>query len=174
MTAEPYDRPFIPAAEKRGGDHRHGDDGEAGRLRHPRQHHARGRCGETAAHRAHRPQMVLLGADVRCVPDARLHRQRASPAFWSRAGARRRTQRHSASCGSRTSSATAPMRRRRSSITAPGPSASARKAAASRTIIEMVQLDAARLHHRLGARRCAQRCAQASWHARTAAPSRRS
>ena len=44
---------------------RHGDDREAGRLRRARQHHARADAAAATASTAHRPQVVLLGADVR-------------------------------------------------------------------------------------------------------------
>ena len=64
---------------------RHGDDREAGRLGRPRQHHARG-AGRRRRLRDHRPQVVLLGADVRRLPRARaaaggpdLLRRRARP-----------------------------------------------------------------------------------------------
>ena len=56
---------------------RHGHDGEAGRLRRARQHHARRTAGGRRRVRAHRPQMVLLRADVRWVPRARAGAGRA-------------------------------------------------------------------------------------------------
>ena len=64
---------------------RHGDDREAGRLGRARQHHAR-RARRRRRLRDHRPQVVLLGADVRRLPRARaaargpdLLRRRARP-----------------------------------------------------------------------------------------------
>ena len=54
----------------------HGDDREAGRLRRARQHHAR-RAGRRRRLRDHRPQVVLLGADVRRLPRARPGSRRA-------------------------------------------------------------------------------------------------
>ena len=64
-----YDGRSVPATQKAGLTHRHGDDGKAGRLGPARQHHAR-RAAMAAGYRLDRPQMVLLGADVRCLPDA--------------------------------------------------------------------------------------------------------
>lgn len=64
-----------PAADRSGqqvgADVRYGDDGEAGRLRRPRQHHARG-PGRLRPRRpsssADRSQVVLLGPAVGCLP----------------------------------------------------------------------------------------------------------
>ena len=78
-------------------DHRHGHDGKAGRLRRARQHDARLSAGRGRTRRrlpAHRPQMVLLRADVRRLPHARLHGQ--GPQLLPRPAhqARRAAQRH--------------------------------------------------------------------------------
>ncbi len=47
--------------------HRHGDDGKAGRLGCAREYNG-GRAGGRRRVSAHRPQVVLFGADVRCFP----------------------------------------------------------------------------------------------------------
>ena len=68
---------------------RDGDDREAGRLRRPRQHDDRGRAQRRRPRsrvRDRRPQVVLLGADVRCLPGPGADRLRASPASCCRAG----------------------------------------------------------------------------------------
>ena len=63
-------RPVEPARRRQDRrDVRHGDDREAGRLRRARQHDGRGTDGRRVP--ADRPQVVLLGADVGRVPDAR-------------------------------------------------------------------------------------------------------
>ena len=76
-----------PALRAGGGEERRtlrdGDDREAGRLRRARQHHCgdaaqRGRSGRRV--RDHRPQVVLLGADVRRLPRPWRRPRRASPA----------------------------------------------------------------------------------------------
>ena len=82
--------------------------------------------------RDHRPQVVLLGADVRRVPRPRADRRRPLLLPPAALHARRRAQRASTSSASRTSSATAPTPRARSSSTAPGRGWSARRAAACR------------------------------------------
>ena len=58
---------------------RHGDDREAGRLRRARQHHGRPAAERRRPRRrvrAHRPQVVHVGADVRRVPGPRPGRRR--------------------------------------------------------------------------------------------------
>ena len=134
-----YDPALHSGGRKDRGDHRHGDDGEAGRLRRARQHHA-GRPYGRGRRRvlAHRAQVVLLGADERRVPDARAAPARAVLLPRPPLAARRRPQRRSGSSGSRTSSATAPTRRRRSSSMAPGRARSATEGAGVATIIQMV------------------------------------
>ena len=67
---------------------RHGDDREAGRLRRARQHdvaRAAERRRPGGRVRDHRPQVVLLGADVRRVPGAGAGRAAACPASCCRA-----------------------------------------------------------------------------------------
>jgi hypothetical protein len=62
-------RPGVPAVVgKVGHDARHGHDGKAGRHRRARQHPRPPRRGGFLHHR--RPQMVSVGADVRCLPGA--------------------------------------------------------------------------------------------------------
>ena len=65
---------------------RHGDDREAGRLGPARHHHPR-RAGRRRLP-ADRPQVVLLGADVGRLPDARARPRPACPASSCRAGGR--------------------------------------------------------------------------------------
>ena len=66
-----------PAAGRQAVDlRRHGHDREAGRLGRARQHHhghAAGRRRARPRVRDPRPQVVLLGADVRCAPGRRPH-----------------------------------------------------------------------------------------------------
>ena len=92
------------------------------------------------AYRDHRPQVVHVGADVRRLPGAGAGAGRADLLLHAALPARRQRQRRCISSGSRTSSATAPTPRRRSSSTMPTRGGSARKARGIRTIIEMVQL----------------------------------
>ena len=58
---------------------RHGHDRAPGRHRRARQHHPRGRGRRSC--RDHRPQMVHVGADVRCLPGARPGWKAVSPAI---------------------------------------------------------------------------------------------
>ena len=78
---EPLVRPGAQAlARQAGRDHGHGHDREAGRLGRARQHHARRARRQRRLGRAlrdHRPQVVLLGADVRCLPGPRAGAGRA-------------------------------------------------------------------------------------------------
>lgn len=71
LLSRSYDPRLIAPAKQVGADLRHGDDGEAGRLRRPRQHHARG-PGRLRPRRpgpsADRSQVVLLGPAVGCLP----------------------------------------------------------------------------------------------------------
>ena len=102
---------------------RHGDDREAGRLRRPRQHDdgaADERRRARRRVRADRPQVVLLGADVRRLPRPRPGRRRDLLLPAARAARPTASATASASSGSRTSSATAPTPSARSSSTAPG------------------------------------------------------
>ena len=93
------------AASHRGkawADHRHGHDREAGRLRRARQQHARLSARRKRPWRrlpACGPQVVLLGADVRRLPHARLHGQGPDAASWSRASSRTGSATASKSCG---------------------------------------------------------------------------
>ena len=126
----------APAAERAEAQRadRHGDDREAGRLRRPRRHD-RGRVDGRARVPAHRPQVVLLGADVGRLPRARAHppaapRTRGCRACSCRGCSRTACATCSASSGSRTSSATARTPPPRSSSTAPSASSSASRAAA--------------------------------------------
>ena len=126
---------IVPAPDKAGRALRHGDDREAGRLRRARQHDHRAAAERRRPRRrvrAHRPQVVLLGADVRRVPRPRPGRGRRLLLPDAALHARRRAQPRSTSSGSRTSSATAPTPPARSSSAAPGRGSSARRAAACR------------------------------------------
>ena len=67
--------PLRPRVGEGRGPVRDGDDREAGRLGRARQHHA-GRAHRRRRVRAPRPQVVLLGADVRRLPGARPGRGR--------------------------------------------------------------------------------------------------
>ena len=74
-----YDRRLVPAVDKKGALCGMGDDREAGRLRRPGQHDHRAPAERRRPRRrvrADRPQVVLLGADVRRVPRARAGRRR--------------------------------------------------------------------------------------------------
>src|SRR5579871_5766889 len=87
--------PAAGGAEGRGA-LRHGDDREAGRLRRAHEHDPRPPARSRRAGRrirAHRPQVVLLGPDVRCVPDARPGRARAQLLPRAALAARRHAQR---------------------------------------------------------------------------------
>ena len=87
---------LVPADRQARRALRHGDDREAGRLRRPRQHHPRDAAERRRARRrvrAHRPQVVLLGADVRRVPRPRPDRRRALLLPDAALDARRRAQR---------------------------------------------------------------------------------
>ena len=85
LLSATYD-PQLQARGPQGGRAgRHGHDREAGRLRSARQHHP-GARGRGRRLRAGRPQMVLLGADLRCVPDPGAGAARGCRAFWCRAG----------------------------------------------------------------------------------------
>ena len=64
--------------------HRHGDDREAGRIGRPGRHD-RGHVDGRPRVPAHRPQVVLLGADVGRLPRARAHAPRATSTRGSRA-----------------------------------------------------------------------------------------
>ena len=130
-----YDGELRPGRREARRALRHGDDREAGRLRRARQHDRRRAAERRRARRrvrAHRPQVVLLGADVRRLPRPRPGRRRALLLPHAALHPRRRAQRASTSSASRTSSATAPTPRARSSSAAPGRSWSARRAAACR------------------------------------------
>ena len=74
-----YDRRMVPVDGEGRGALRDGDDREAGRLRRAREHHDR-RAAERRRRRsrvrADRPQVVLLGADVRRLPRPRPGRGR--------------------------------------------------------------------------------------------------
>ena len=94
--------------------------------------------GPGAEYELDRPQVVLLGADVRRVPRPRPGRGRALVLPAARASRPTASATASTSSGSRTSSATAPTPPARSSSAAPGRGWSARRAAACATIIEMV------------------------------------
>ena len=97
---------------------RHGDDREAGRLRRSRQHHRRDapeRRRPRRRVRDHRPQVVLLGPDVRRVPRPGAGRGRPLVLPACRASPRTASATASTSSGSRTSSATARTPRARSS-----------------------------------------------------------
>ena len=109
---------------------RHGDDREAGRQRRPGQHDP-SRTGRWWLS-PHGTQVVLLGADERPVPDARPGARRPVLSSRCRAGCPTASATPSASNGSRTSSATAPTRRARSSSTARGGRCSATRAPAWR------------------------------------------
>ena len=76
LTATTYD-PALRRAGQAQRAVRHGDDREAGRLRRAREHDGRavGGDGPGDGVRAHRPQVVLLGADVRPLPRARADRR---------------------------------------------------------------------------------------------------
>ena len=82
--------------------------------------------------RAHRPQVVHVGADVRRVPRPRPGRGRALLLLDAALHARTASATRSRSSDSRTSSATAPTPPARSSSAAPGRGWSARRAAACR------------------------------------------
>ena len=73
---------------------RHGDDGEAGRLRRPGQHHRRAVAADRRRRRLPlgRPQVVLLGTHVRRVPRARPGRGRADLLRRAAGAARRQPQ----------------------------------------------------------------------------------
>ena len=88
--------------------------------------------------RAHRPQVVHVGADVRRLPRPRPGRRRPLLLPDAALHPRRRAQPRSASSASRTSSATARTPPARSSSAAPGRGWSARRVAGVPTIIEMV------------------------------------
>ena len=96
-------RPALPALRAEvGRDHGHGHDREAGRLRRARQHHARGvrrrrRLGPALP--PHRPQVVHVGADVRCLPDPGADGQRPELLLHAAAAARRQRQSRCRSSG---------------------------------------------------------------------------
>ncbi len=64
-----YDPSFQPTTAKSGNLNWHGDDGEARRVGCAGEYYAGGALGKFARVFDHRAQMVLLGADVRCVFD---------------------------------------------------------------------------------------------------------
>ncbi len=77
LMSTSYDPRLVPAGEKGSAICGHGDDREAGRLRRARQHDRRTRAERRWRRRRvrdRRPQVVLLGADVRPVPRARAGR----------------------------------------------------------------------------------------------------
>ena len=98
--------------------HRHGHDREPGRLGSAHQYDARRACGRRQLPPA-RPQMVPVGADVRRLPGAGAIGQGPELLPAAALDAGRRSATRSTSCGSRTSSATAPMRRAKWNSTAP-------------------------------------------------------
>ncbi len=72
LASRSYDPALQALARQARPDHGHGHDREAGRLGRPRQHHAgRGRRQRRLGRALprHRTQVVLLGADVRRLPD---------------------------------------------------------------------------------------------------------
>ena len=120
---------------------RHGDDREAGRLRCPRQHdpsRSAQRRRTRRRVRAHRPQVVLLGTDVRRLPRPRPDRARPLVLPDAPVPARRRRATASTSSGSRTSSATAPTPPARSSSDAAWAQMVGEEGRGVPTIIEMV------------------------------------
>ena len=128
-------RRSLPAARQERRALRDGDDREAGRLRRAREHHRRRAAERRRARRRvrdHRPQVVLLGADVRRVPRPRADRRRALLLPAAALDRPTASATPSTSSGSRTSSATAPTPPARSSSAAPGRAWSARRAAACR------------------------------------------
>ena len=123
---------------------RHGDDREAGRLGPARHHHPRRADG--AALPADRPQVVLLGADVGCLPDAGPDRGRAVVLLRAALAGRTAAATRSTCSASRTSSATAPTPRPRSSMLGASAQLVGEDGQGVRTIITMVhhtRLDAA-------------------------------
>ena len=101
LASRGYD-PALEAVARQGRrDHGHGHDREAGRLGRARQHHAGGAPTGSDAwgerYRDHRPQVVLLGADVRRLPGPRAGAGRADAASSCRACCRTAAATRSAS-----------------------------------------------------------------------------
>ncbi len=117
------------AADQAGPDRRHVDDREAGRLGRAGEHD-HGRPGRRRQLPADRAQVVHVRTDVGPVPDPRPGARRACPASSSRACCPTARRTRSACSGSRTSSATGPTPRRRSSTRTPSAGWSATRAAA--------------------------------------------
>ena len=125
-------RPRDPAGRREGRRAgRHGHDREAGRLRRPGQRD-RGPAdrGRRRVHAA-RPQVVHLRADERRLPRAGAGARAGCRASWCPARCPTAAATGSTSSGSRTSSATGPTPRRRSSSTARWRDGSATRAAGS-------------------------------------------
>ena len=162
LAARLGSRPRLPrlrpgASSRRGQGRRavrHGDDREAGRLRRARQHDpGRRRARRPARGRhlpAHRPQVVLLGADERRLPRARAGTGPGSPASSLPRVLDDGSATRSRCSGSRTSSATARTPRPRSSSTATWAVAARRRGPRRPHDHRHGRVDPARLRARLG------------------------
>ena len=130
ILSRTYDRAFRPAADKRGVTIGMGMTEKQGGT-DVRGQYQPGRAGGRRSLPDHRPQMVHVGADVRCLPGAGQGRRGAEPCSWCRGSCPTVRSTPCVSNASRTNSATGRTPRRRSSSTVPADFWWGRRAAAS-------------------------------------------